>query len=381
MESRPHRLPGRLRRLGGKVAAALVTVGLVLATPLSIGAASAGTVPSPEQAAERFFRRYVDGDGRVVRRDQGGDTVSEGQAYAMLLATALDDRDGFDAVWQWARTNLQRDDGLLSWHWSGGQVVDTEPAADADLDAAWALTLAADRFSEPSYLEEAKRIAASILDQETVDTALGPVLVAGPWARTDPATVNPSYFSVAAYHALTDLTDDARWSQVTESSRRIVDALTADGNLPPDWAEVASDGAITAAPPHGSTAPPEYGLDAARVVVRAAAGCRSNRVAAKRVARSLDARGHLETGQAVTIDGESEIAATNGVVMLVAGAAAADAAGWDTTRDRALDRATALDREHPTYYGSAWLALGTVLLERRLTAGCPGGPGPGSRSR
>src|SRR5207237_725785 len=51
--------------------------------------------------AERFMRRYVDADGRVVRRDQGGDTVSEGQAYAMLLAVALDDRARFDRVWDW----------------------------------------------------------------------------------------------------------------------------------------------------------------------------------------------------------------------------------------------------------------------------------------
>lgn len=39
-------------------------------------------------ASEAFLKRYVDPDGRVVRRDRGGDTVSEGQAYAMLVAVA-----------------------------------------------------------------------------------------------------------------------------------------------------------------------------------------------------------------------------------------------------------------------------------------------------
>ena len=88
---------------------------------------------------ERFLDRYVDDDGRVVRHDQGGDTVSEGQAYAMLLAVAADDRDRFAQVWDWTRAHLQRGDGLLAWRWAGGRVVDDEPATDADLDAARAL--------------------------------------------------------------------------------------------------------------------------------------------------------------------------------------------------------------------------------------------------
>ena len=73
----------------------------------------------------------------------------------------------------------------------------------------------------------------------------------------------------------------------------------------------------------------------------------------------------------MSVDGQDGIAKTKNAVMLVAGAAAADAAGWDTTRDRALGRASSLDRQHPSYYGSAWIALGTTLLERRLGETCP----------
>src|SRR6266571_1756749 len=43
-------------------------------------------------SAQAFLDGYIDPDGRVVRRDQGGDTVSEGQSYAMLTAVALGDR-------------------------------------------------------------------------------------------------------------------------------------------------------------------------------------------------------------------------------------------------------------------------------------------------
>jgi endo-1,4-beta-D-glucanase Y len=367
MQSRLRWLPAQLQWLAATAVAGPVMVGLVVVVPLAIRATAA---PTPEGAAQRFFERYVDDDGRVVRRDQGGDTVSEGQAYGMLLAVAQGERERFATVWQWARDNLQRDDGLLSWHWSNGQVADAEPAADADLDAAWALTLAADRFNQPSYRDDAARVATAILELETTTTAQGAMLVAGPWARTDPAMVNPSYFSFPAYDALGRLTGDPRWTELATSSRRLIDDLTTDGQLPPDWAHVAADGSVTPVGPQGSSAPPQYGLDAARVVVRAATGCKSDRAAAKRVAHVLDERGHLESGQRVSVDGRDGIADTKSAVMLVAGAAAADAAGWDTTRDRALGRASSLDREQPSYYGSAWIALGTTLLERRLGATC-----------
>jgi endoglucanase len=367
MQSRLRRPPVTLRCLAAQALAGVAMVGLAVIAPLSTRAAAA---PTPEGAAQRFFERYVDDDGRVVRRDQGGDTVSEGQAYAMLLAVALGERDRFATVWQWTRDQLQRDDGLLSWHWSNGQIADAEPATDADLDAAWALTLAADRFNEQSYRDDAARLATAILELETITTSQGAVLVAGPWARTDPAMVNPSYFSFPAYDALGRLTGDPRWSELVTSSRRVIDDLTGDGQLPPDWAHVAADGSVTPAAPRGSSAPPQYGLDAARVVVRAATGCKSDRAAAKRIARVLDESGHLESGQNVSVDGHDGIANTKSAVMLVAGAAAADAAGWDTTRDRALGRARSLDRQHPSYYGSAWIALGTTLLERRLEVTC-----------
>jgi len=49
----------------------------------------------------------------------------------------------------------------------------------------------------------------------------------------------------------------------------------------------------------------------------------------------------------------------------VAAAAAAHAAGDQAARDRLLAAAQALDAEQPTYYGSAWVALGGRLLTRR----------------
>src|SRR3546814_3053042 len=129
-------------------------------------AADVGTsrrrAPRPEVAAAGreaadFLDEYVTAEGRVVRYDQGGDTVSEGQAYAMLLAVGSDDEARFATIWDWTEQNLQRSDWLLAWQWADGGVVDEAPAADADLDAAWALTLAERSEEHTSELQSLMR--------------------------------------------------------------------------------------------------------------------------------------------------------------------------------------------------------------------------------
>ncbi len=52
-----------------------------------------GTSSAARAAAADFLDRYVDEDGWVVRHDQGGDTVSEGQSYATGAAGRPRERD------------------------------------------------------------------------------------------------------------------------------------------------------------------------------------------------------------------------------------------------------------------------------------------------
>ena len=79
---------------------------------------------------------FLDADGRV-KRPKEGDTVSEGQAYAMLRAVWMDDKKTFDGCYRWTEENLSRKnktgDNLLAWHWKDGKVSDWMPASDADV--------------------------------------------------------------------------------------------------------------------------------------------------------------------------------------------------------------------------------------------------------
>jgi endo-1,4-beta-D-glucanase Y len=312
-------------------------------------------------AARAFLDGYVDPDGRVVRRDQGGDTVGEGQAYALLTAAAIGDRARFDRVWRWTRANLSRPDGLLAFHWAGGAVRDHQAAADADLDTARALLVASCRFRRPGLHAVAGRIGGAVLAHETH----GDVLAAGPWAISRGRTVfNPSYLDPRTLIALGHLTGNHRYGAVARAGRRAIAALARP--LPPDWATVSGSGAARAASAaSGAPGAGRFSFDAARTLVRLAT---DPDPAGRRIAAHAWRvfSGRSPDGIVVEHDLRGRRAGqTRHPVTLVAAAAAARASGWDDATARLLDAADALQRSQPTYYGAAWTALGRLALTTR----------------
>lgn len=350
------------------VVVALALIGIVVrqnrggsAAPVApLGAGDEVEVDSP--AVARFFDEYVDPDGRVVRHDEGGDTVSEGQAYALLLATATGDRERFDRVWGWTKENLQRADGLLSWKWAGGRVIDPEPATDADLDAARALVMAGRRFDDPALTEDGNRLASAVLDRETAEISGELVLLAGPWAARD-RVVNPSYVSPCTYSLLGEATGDGRWRRLAENGTRLVETALRDDRLPPDWARLDDEGNLTpTGPPSAPERRPQYGLDAARLGFRLAEDCDGPGPAlAARLWHRLERVDGRGAALSYSLDGE-RLTPDEHPVGLVGAAAAARAAGDTEASNRLLEGAASLAERHPTYYGTAWWALGEALL-------------------
>ena len=366
----------RTRRLRTRTAV-LIAVGVVAAATAPLACAllrsNHDDRSEAKAAADRFLDRYMGSDGRVVRTDQGGDTVSEGQAYAMLLAVAIDDRRRFDLAWNWARHNLVHENGLMSWRWKDGKVLDTQPAADADLDAARALVLAERRFGgRGRYRAAAVRIAKGVLADETVRWRGRLVLVAGPWARAD-KVVNPSYFSPRAYGELHSVTGDRRWNALARSSRKLSRKLLArPWGLAPDWAKLGPGRRVRATgPPSESGGRPQYGYDAVRTPVRLAEACKASlRAPAARSWSFL--REQHRNGRIAPIYGLKGDARAPGehAAGLTGAAGAARAAGAGDAARTLLDRAEKVDREQPTYYGSAWVALGRVALTTDMLGGC-----------
>lgn len=364
---------GRTLLVGAAAAVLVAALAAVVGVRL-VGDGSGGGDRSVEladadarEAAEEFFSTYVEDDGRVVRTDQGGDTVSEGQAYGMLIAAATGDRDGFDRVWQWTQDELLRDDGLLSWRWADGEVVDESSATDADLDAARALVVAAEVFDEPDLREQGIELGDAILEHATAPTPDGLVLVAGQWATTSPYAFNPSYVSPAATAVLAEASGDPRWAELDAGSRAALDQLVADGLLPADWAEVAEDGgSYPVDGPNGE--PVQFGYDGARTLLRHAESCTpADRELAADLVEVLGAEEAVATydiGGGPTTDDRSPLMS----VAQAAGMAAAD--DVDAART-AIEQGLAEADANPTYYGDAWAVLGPLMLEESALGGCP----------
>ena len=361
------------------IAGALTVLTGAAVTVLVLGRAPTTAVPAAPNAAEvtavaaaeQFLHTYTNPDGRVVRRDQGGDTVSEGQAYGMLLAVAAGDRARFTSIWDWTRATLLRPDGLLAWQWRDGALIDHESAADADLDAARALVLAGTRFTDPAITAQGTTMATAVLDHETVHTPLGPVLTAGTWATSAPWAVNPSYFSPLAAAQLGAATGDPRWAQVGATGTTITRRLLAENPLPPDWAQLSSSGAVTPTPAPDGTGP-RFSFDAARMVLRTAESCSPEaRALAANTATELDApvselRGVYALNGTPTVDWQDPL-------ILAAAAAADTARGQQARAGAALDAAARLAQREPGYYGAAWVALGRVMLQTDLLGSCTTG--------
>ncbi|HVA60958.1 MAG TPA: glycosyl hydrolase family 8 [Mycobacteriales bacterium] len=319
-----------------------------------------------QAAAVHFLDTFVTADGRVLRPDQGNDIVSEGQAYGMLLAEIAGRPQTVRTIWAWTQRHLQRSDALISWHaTASGSVLDHQSATDADVLTAFAL-LRYDGLDDTALRADGRRVASAILGHEAVGLPGGNlVLVAGPWATSAPATVNPSYWMPSVFRALARFTGDGRWSRAATASVTLLAQLTANGRrLPPDWAALHGSTATATAAPGGSPAA-QYGLDAQRIPVWLATGCSTAERALTARWWSILAPTARARALALSLTGQVVNSATN-PLPFIASAAAARAAGDTAAWARLLADAAIQARQTPTYYGDAWLGLGTALFAGRL---------------
>jgi len=322
-------------------------------------------------AGRAFLGRYATADGRVQRIDQGGDTVGESQAYGMLVAAGIGDEPRFATIWAWTQRHLQRPDGLLAFRWVDGRIVDPQAATDADLDASRALLVAGCRFHRPDLRRQATGLGEAVLGHETTSDHGRLLLTAGPWATGDPVTLNPGYVAPATLEALARASGDARFDRVAAAGRTLVGGLSRP--LPPDWASVSRAGSGVpqpSGPPHPGGGGPLFSFDAARTLVRFA---EDPQPAGRQVAAGAWRvfRGQAPDSLIVehTLSGRPA-GTTHHPIVLVAAAGAATAAGSPHAAARLLDAAADLDRRQPSYYGSAWVALGRLMLQTGSLDSC-----------
>lgn len=191
---------------------------------------------------------FVDG-GRVV--DTGNDDVShsEGQGYGMLFAVAADDQDTFNALWQWTKHTLRRDDGLFSWRYrpcadnASSCIDDPNNASDGDILIAWALLRASEKWGVDGFKEDARAIVSAIENTLLVEYDEAVLLLPGEYgfiAETEGKTSLQLNMSYWVFPALTDLSSlsstPSKWKELYETGVSLLSSMQfSPYRLPSDW--------------------------------------------------------------------------------------------------------------------------------------------------
>lgn len=221
---------------------------------------------------EFYKTAFMTNEGRIIDPDKNNISTSEGQSYIMLRSLTIGDRETFNLAYTWAKNNLQRQDKLFSWLWGENangeyKILDENAATDADIDIAFALIIAYEKWGMYEYLQEAIPIINSIWDKETKKVGEYLVLTPGPAQTLDEnkIEVNPSYFSPYAFRFFQKYDDLHDWNCLIDSSYYYLDKVTnkTKTHLPPNWFLI-KNGQIVLENSERS----DFSYDAVRIFVR-----------------------------------------------------------------------------------------------------------------
>jgi endo-1,4-beta-D-glucanase Y len=231
--------------------------------------------PLLEVSWDAYRDLYIHPSGYVLDETRGGgETISEGQSYALLRAGWMGDRETFARVFAWTEEHLRRPDGLYAWRWSaaeGGRVLDWNTASDGDQDIAFALIIAAYAFDEPAYLDRARELVRAIRTHEAIHFSGGWYPAAGNWA-VEERIVNLSYFAPYAYPYFDRLDPEGNWMGALRGGYLLLARALSRGPLIPDFMTVDAEGHVGPLPP-GSQHTGDYAYDALRIHWRVAVDC------------------------------------------------------------------------------------------------------------
>ncbi|MGH1346420.1 MAG: glycosyl hydrolase family 8 [Nannocystales bacterium] len=336
---------------------------------------------------------------RVVRPDTPdgvpNSTVSEGIAYGMLIAVAMDDQPLFDDLWQYAQLWVDQH-GLMQWYIdpTGTEACPgRDPAevcgasTDSDEDMAWALLQAAQRWGgsgalSQTYLDAARAQIERIYDTE-VERGFEVIRPGDTWGGYQ--QTNPSYFAPAYYRAFGVVTDNVEgWDAVIDSSYEVIfNSLNADnGNtdngLVPAWCNYEGTPIPPEPPGPGQLPDDNWQYDSARIPFRIAQdACYHDEPRARDYLETINSF-YASVGVDNIIDGyaldgtprpdERSVAPTMSAVFVgCAGVGMMADLEGQAFVDRAYERVAGLDMlTRSRYYQRSWTVLSMLMLSGRL---------------
>lgn len=248
---------------------------LLLISILCFGVVCANDEPL-KTSWEFYKKTFISDDGRVIDFDQNHISTSEGQAYALLRAIMINDRKTFDNAYKWANVNLKRkDNNLYSWLWGKKNdgswgVIDVNTASDANIDTAFALIIASNKWNDKKYLDDALKIINDIWNYETIVVKGERILLSGiEQGKYKYIEMNPSYFAPYAFRVFAKYDKNHNWNELVDTSYKLAikSSYLTETKLPPDWFMLNSEtGDVFLDPKNPSKA--DFSYDAIRTFIR-----------------------------------------------------------------------------------------------------------------
>jgi oligosaccharide reducing-end xylanase len=116
---------------------------------------------------------YEVGDSMAFILDTGSNDVrTEGMSYGMMISVQLDKRTEFDKLWRWAKAYMAYPadspwDGYFCWQCApDGTKIGGSNASDGEIYFVTALFLAADKWGEPRYAQEANEVLRKVSSKD-----------------------------------------------------------------------------------------------------------------------------------------------------------------------------------------------------------------------
>ena len=203
---------------------------------------------------KKRFVRSADGGFKVIRPENGDDTVSEGIAYGMMIAVYFDDKALFDGLYTYWKAHIATN-GLMTWcipAGGGSCSASGGTATDADEDAAFAMLMASKQWPSGGY----SSVATTLINAVMSTDMSGSYIKAGSNYGATGIT-NPSYFAPAFYRVF-------GWTALADNSYTLLNASLQGrtNGLVPAW---CTGGSCNAPASNGAATDTIYQYDSHRV--------------------------------------------------------------------------------------------------------------------
>lgn len=255
--------------MNGSIKTMILFVGTVLLGIVCMGCINANnsnkhktTVQISNDIYLQWKNKYVifvnDNMSRVVNPQNDNATVSEGMGYGLLFSVAADDFKNYEKLWNYTRSYLD-ENGLMNWKIdSNGKVTGLGSATDADQDIAYSLLLAAKKWNNKGYYNEAIIMINAIKMKEIASDYV--ILPGDSWGNKS-IPLNLSYISPLYYSKFGDVSGNKDfWKEVLTTNIGLLrNNVNQKTGLFPDW--INTEG-------YPQFKKDQFGYDAIRVPIR-----------------------------------------------------------------------------------------------------------------